>query len=221
MASTVYNVARVAFWILKKSHKKKLFLCIAKIAPLLARNLANFLPFDKLLKSHRIGVSPLQFVQCPKEGVFFWDSFPNHCENNNNDCDNDNDYFYDIDGENPIKVDGGWCLAFHTCPRLPSGEQASAECPKKVPNRNTCCCHSRIWNYTKRAPLLISISIQGFFLERPCQNLYHIFPRRWFGGSWSTQDATFTKYDIDNVACVEVAKIKISSDLTLSDLYWS
>ena len=35
-----------------------------------------------------------------RRGVFFWDSFPIHCENNNNDCDNDNDYHYDNDGEN-------------------------------------------------------------------------------------------------------------------------
>ena len=103
------------------------------IAPPLARNLANFFPFEKFSKSIQIGVSPLQFVQCPKKGHYlFWDSFPNHGENNNsNDCDNDNDYFYDIDGENPIKVDGGWCLASHSCPRLPSGEQASADCPQK------------------------------------------------------------------------------------------
>ena len=162
---------------MKKSHKKKLFLCIAKIAPLLARNLANFLPFDKLLKSHRIGVSPLQFVQCPKEGVFFWDSFPNHCENNNNDCDNDNDYFYDIDGENPIKVDGGWCLAFHTCPRLPSGEQASAECPKKVPNRNTCCCHPLGFEIIRKGRLFLFLFLFKDFFGTPLSKPLSYFPQ--------------------------------------------
>ena len=53
---------------MKKSHKKNLFF---GYCPPRARNLANFFPFEKVSKSIRIGVSPLQFVQCPKEGVFF------------------------------------------------------------------------------------------------------------------------------------------------------
>ena len=50
-----------------------------------------------------------------RRGVFFWDSFPNHCENNNNDCDNDNDYYHDNDVENDnmpkrLMVVGAWLL---------------------------------------------------------------------------------------------------------------
>ena len=72
----------------------------AKIAPLPARNLANFFPFEKLSKSIGIGEPPSNLCNAQKKGCFFWDSFPNLCENNNNDCDNDNDYYYDNDGEN-------------------------------------------------------------------------------------------------------------------------
>ena len=162
---------------LEEVSQKKTFL---GYCPPRARNLANFFPFEKVSKSIRIGVSPLQFVQCPKEGVFF-SGIPSLitvkiiiimtvimimiiimimtvkilCR---------------------LMVVGAWLLTLVLA--SPQVNKQVQNVPKKVPNRNTCCRHSLKFEIIrKEPPLLISIFIRNFF-GTPSSKPISYIPRR-------------------------------------------
>ena len=174
------NVARVFFLNLEEvSQKKTLFMYCQNCPPTRTQS-GQLFTFWQIVKITSNRCVPPPICAMPKRrGVFFWDSFPNHCENNNNDCDNDNDYYHDNDVENDnmpkrLMVVGAWLLTLVLA--SPQVNKQVQIVPKKVPNRNTCCCHSRIWNYTKRAPLLISISIFGIFSNAPVKTFIIFSP---------------------------------------------
>ena len=115
-----------------------------------------------------------------RRGVFFWDSFPNHCENNNNDCDNDNDYYYDNDVENDnmlkrLMVVGAWLLTLVLA--SPQVNKQVQIVPKKVPNRNTCCCHSLEFEIIRKGRLFLLLFLfKECFWNAPVKTFIIFFP---------------------------------------------
>ena len=115
-------------------------------------------------------------------------------------------------------VVGAWLLTLVLA--SPQVNKQVQNVPKKVPNRNTCCGHPLGFEIIrKEPPLLISISIRNFFWNAPVKT-YIIFSP---GGDLEGLEAPKTRLLSSMIlsllrVCVEVAKIKISSDLTLSDL---